>query len=281
MSQSVLITGCSSGIGLCTAQVLKTRGFRVFATARKLPDVHALQQHGLESLQLDVNDSDSIQAAVNEVLQHTDGTLFALINNAGYAQPGALEDLNRALLRQQFETNVFGLQELTNQVLPIMRAQGYGRIIHLSSVLGHITLPYRGAYNASKFAVEGLANTLRLELHGTSIFVSLIVPGPIKSEFRDNALAQVAHMQNTSSAHTAAYQQMFKHFAKDRKTPPFELPPEAVAQKILQALQSRHPKTHYYVTVPSHLFNILKRVLPVRAMDWILWQIAKNEITER
>jgi short-subunit dehydrogenase len=278
MSQAVLITGCSSGIGLCTANLLKAHGYRVFATARKPDDVAALAQQGLESLPLDVNDSNSIQQAVNEVLQRSGGHLFALINNAGYAQPGALEDISRDLLRQQFETNVFGLQELTNQVLPIMRAQGYGRIIQLSSVLGHITLPYRGAYNASKFAVEGLTNTLRLELHDTPIYVSLIVPGPIKSEFRSNALLQFVHnLQNRPSAHSDAYQRLLQNFADDRQPPPFELSPTAVAQKILQALQSRRPKIHYHVTIPSHLFNILKRLLPSRALDWVLRQISKQE----
>jgi short-subunit dehydrogenase len=282
MTQSVLITGCSSGIGLCTAELLKSHGYQVFATARKLQDVQALQQQGFESLQLDVNDSSSIQAAVAELLRRTGGTLFALINNAGYGQPGALEDLSRDLLRQQFETNVLGVQELTNCIVPVLRAQGYGRIIYLSSLLGHVALPYRGAYNASKFAVEGLANTLRLELRGLPIYVSTIVPGPIKSEFRDNALTQfVNHLENKPSVHTATYHHMLKRFTDNRQPEPFELPPEAVAQKILRALQSRRPKTHYYVTFPAHLLTFLKRLLPTRALDWVLWQISKKETSGR
>jgi len=168
-TRTILITGCSSGIGRCVARGLATRGYRVFATARRREDVEHLRAEGLAGLQLDLADSASIAAAVDEVLERTDGHLYALFNNGAYGQPGAVEDLSREVLRLQFETNLFGWHELTNRVLPVMRQQGYGRIIHNSSVLGFVALPFRGAYTASKYALEGLTDTLRLELRGSGI----------------------------------------------------------------------------------------------------------------
>lgn len=183
--RAVLITGCSSGIGLCAAEGLKKRGYRVFATARKDADVKRLESRGLESLKLDLTDTDSIAAAVGEISERTGNRLYGLFNNGGYGQPGAVEDLTTDVLRAQFETNFFGSHELTRRVLPVMRIRGEGRIVQNSSVLGLITLKYRGAYNASKFALEGFSDTLRQELRGTNIHVSLIEPGPILSRFRE------------------------------------------------------------------------------------------------
>src|SRR3990172_7495705 len=177
--KSVLITGCSSGIGRCLALGLHARGYRVFATVKKEKDITALRAAGLESLVLDLRSPDSIRAAVDEVLVKCDGQLYALINNGAYGQPGAVEDLTREALRLQFETNVFGTQDLTNRVLPVMRRQNKGRIIQISSLLGIVCLAYRGAYNASKFALEALSDTLRLELRGTNIHIVLIEPGPL------------------------------------------------------------------------------------------------------
>ncbi|MCK5387583.1 MAG: SDR family NAD(P)-dependent oxidoreductase, partial [Gammaproteobacteria bacterium] len=187
--KSILITGCSSGIGLCVAQALQQRGYRVFATARKKDDVKKLIALGLESFQLDLDDSTSIKSAFNAIIEKTNGTLDALFNNGAYGQAGAVEDLSRDVLRQQFETNVFGWHELTNLALPVMLKQGHGRIIQNSSVLGIIALKLRGAYTASKYAIEGLSDTLRQELMGTNIYVSLIEPGPIESQFRANSFA--------------------------------------------------------------------------------------------
>ena len=168
--KTILITGCSTGIGYCVAHGLQQRGYRVFATARREESVKALQDEGLESLQLDLDDSDSIKKAVIEILHRTGGELYALFNNGAYAIPGAVEDLSRDAMRAQFETNFFGWLELTNLILPVMRKQGFGRIIQNSSVLGFVALPFRGAYNATKYAVEGLSDTLRLELKNTDIF---------------------------------------------------------------------------------------------------------------
>jgi NAD(P)-dependent dehydrogenase (short-subunit alcohol dehydrogenase family) len=269
--KAVLITGCSSGIGLCVARGLKARGWRVFATARQPGDVARLQAEGLESLPLDLRDSDSVRAAVAEILDRTDGRLEALFNNGAYGQPGAVEDLSREALREQFETNLFGTQELTNQVIPTMRRQGRGRILYNSSVLGLVALPYRGAYVASKFALEGLADTLRLELAGTSIHVCLIEPGPILSRFRDNAHAAFQrHIRAEISPHGEKYAAMAARLLKEGPAAPFTLPPEAVLKRVIHALESARPRARYPVTVPTYLFAALRRLLPTRALDAIL-----------
>ena len=274
LNRSILITGCSSGIGLCVAKGLKTRGYRVFATARKETDVQQLRADGFESLCLDLADSDSITAAVDEILARTDGTLDALFNNGAYGQPGAVEDLSRDVLRAQFETNLFGWHELTSQVLPVMRRQGHGRIIQNSSVLGFVALRYRGAYNASKYALEGLSDTLRLELMGTDIHVSLLEPGPVSSRFRENAF--IAYRENIdpdSSVHRDKYLAMETRLKTAGPAVPFTLPPEAVLKKVIHALESRRPKARYYVTFPTYLFGFLKRVLSDRLLDRILYKL--------
>ncbi len=275
---SILITGCSSGIGLCAAQTLAKRGYRVFATARRPESVQALQQQGFESLLLDVNDSASIKAAVTNILSLTGGTLDALLNNAGNGHAGAIEDLSREIFRTQFETNVFGLIELTNAIIPVMRRQGHGRIIQISSVLGIVSLPFRGAYNASKAAVESLSDALRIELRGSNIYVSLIEPGPIESEFRTNAL-QISNgeLDNEHSVHRLVYEKMRNKTQDVKNKDLFTLPPDAVVKKIIHALESRKPKIHYFVTTPTYILTTLKRLLPSRAMDWLVWQMSKLE----
>ncbi len=278
MTRSILITGCSSGIGLCAAEGLQARGWRVFATARKPDDVAMLAAKGLEALQLDLDDSISIQRALDEVLARSGGTLDALFNNAGYGQPGAVEDLSRAVLRAQFETNLFGMIELTNRVLPVMRRQGHGRIVQNSSILGYIVLAYRGAYNASKFAIEGITDTLRLELRGTGIHVSLIEPGPIKSRFRANAFA--AYQQNIdaqASAHRACYAAMEARLQKIGPAAPFTLGPEAVLDKLIHALESPRPRARYPVTKPAYFFAYAKRLLPGGWLERILGRISDRE----
>ena len=268
IGKSVLITGCSSGIGLSVASGLKDKGYRVFATARKAPDVARLTAAGFESLQLDLADPVSIRTAVDDILARTDGTLDALFNNGAYGQPGAVEDLSREVLRAQFETNLFGWHELTNRVLPVMRRQGHGRIIQNSSVLGFVALRFRGAYNASKFALEGLTNTLRLELAGTGIHVSLIEPGPIASRFRENAFkAYQRNINPETSVHRDKYMRMEERLTKQGPAVPFTLPPEAVLKKVIHALESRRPRARYYVTFPTYLFGFLKRVLSARLLD--------------
>lgn len=272
---SILITGCSSGIGLATALQLKQRGYRVFAAARKAQDVAALQTQGLESIQLDVNDSASMKQALDTILTLTGGTLDALFNNAGYLQAGAIEDLTRDAERAQFETNVFGPMELIRLVLPIMRKQGHGRIIQNSSILGVITLPYYGAYNASKFALEGFSNTLRQELRGTHIYVSIINPGPIKSQLRSNAYQRYKNMlAQQPSLHSEIYTRMEQvYFTPGEADTHLMLKPDAVVKKVIHALESKRPRAHYYIGLPAQTLAFVKRLLPDRALDWILNKI--------
>ena len=268
---TVLVTGCSSGIGRCIAEGLHARGHRVFASARKAADVDALRAAGLEAVELDLDSSTSIHRAVDAVLERTGGRLDALFNNGAYGQPGAVEDLSRDALRAQFETNLFGWVELTNRVLPVMRAQGHGRIVQNSSVLGLVALAYRGAYVASKFALEGLTDTLRLELRGSGIHVSLIEPGPIESRFRANAWeAFRRHIDAGHSVHREAYAALAARLRKEGHAAPFTLPPEAVLGRVIHALESPRPRARYYVTFPTRLFGTLRRILPTRALDRIL-----------
>ncbi len=270
-SKSILITGCSSGIGYCVARALQQRGYRVFASARRAESVEALNNEGLESLQLDLDDSESIRSAIAEILGRTGGELYALFNNGAYGIPGAVEDLSRDTLRTQFETNVFGWQELTNLVLPVMRRQGYGRIIQNSSVLGFVAMPFRGAYNASKFAIEGLSDTLRLELADTDIHISLIEPGPIVSQFRANGVQLLEkHIDIENSIHRDNYRRVLERLKQPGPVTPFTLPPEAVLDKVIHAIEARRPKSRYYVTFPTYLFGYLKRFLPTRWLDKIL-----------
>ncbi|SDM59977.1 Short-chain dehydrogenase [Franzmannia pantelleriensis] len=277
-TRSILITGCSSGIGHAAAHALAKRGWRVFATARAAADVTRLEEEGFEALPLDLADSASIEAAVAAVQARTKGRLTALFNNGAYGQPGAVEDLTRAVLREQLETNLLGTHELTARVLPMMRAQGHGRIVHNSSVLGFAALPYRGAYICSKFALEGLTDTLRQELTGSGIHISLIQPGPIASRFRENAYqAFKANIDTTHSAHADTYRKVEARLASQEGKAPFTLGPEAVVDKLIHALESRRPKPRYAVTVPTHLFAALKRVLSTRGMDRVLLRSTRDE----
>lgn len=269
--RSILITGCSSGIGYHVAQGLKERGYRVFASVRKTTDVTRLEAEGLESLQLDLDDEASIQAAVREVLRRTDGRLYALFNNGAYGQAGAVEDLSRDTLRAQLETNLLGWHDLTCRIIPAMRKQGSGRIIQNSSVLGFAAMPYRGAYNCSKFALEGLTDTLRLELAGTGIHVSLIEPGPIRSRFRANAYAMfIKNIDMDNSYHAAQYRKQIERLQKAGDAAPFTLGPDAVLKKVIHALESPRPRPRYYVTFPTYLFGYLKRLLSTRMLDRLM-----------
>ncbi|MEN8213575.1 MAG: SDR family oxidoreductase [Pseudomonadota bacterium] len=272
--RSIIITGCSSGIGRCVALGLKQRGYKVFATARRQQDIERLESDGVSACYLDYADSDSIHAAFHHVMQSTGGSLYALFNNGAYGQPGAVEDLTRETLRSQFEANLFGWHELTRLAVAVMRLKNEGRIIHNSSILGFAAMPYRGAYNASKFALEGLADTQRLELRGSGIHISLIEPGPIRSRFRANAYQKfIENIDADHSVHHEAYQKMISRLKKEGDAAPFTLPPEAVLNKVVHALESKRPKIRYPVTFPTHLFAFLKRVLSNRRMDWLLAKI--------
>lgn len=272
--KSILITGCSTGIGLDAALTLNKMGFDVYATARKAQDVENLREQGLNAKLLDLDDESTIKNAVQWVLDQTGGTLDALFNNGAYGQAGAIEDLPVEALREQFESNFFGWHKLTQMVLKIMRQQGYGRIVQNSSVLGLVAMPYRGAYNASKFAIEGYTDTLRLELRGTHIQVSLIEPGPIESQFRANALEKFReHIDIEGSVHKAAYQPQVERLAKKGNSTSFTLPASAVTKVLIHALTAKKAKSRYYVTTPTYLMAWFRRLLPTSWLDAIL---AKN-----
>ena len=275
MADFILITGCSTGIGLHLAQRLQQEGYQVLATARKENDVTRLQQSGLRAHKLDLNDEHSIEAAAEWALAESDGQLYALINNGAYGQTGAIEDLPTQALREQFNTNLFGWHHLLRLILPTMLQQNRGRIIQISSVLGLVAMKYRGAYNASKFALEGYTDTLRLELRDTAIQISLIEPGPIRSQFRSNALIKFQqHIDVATSRHHEVYQQTLQRLQNPTPKNPFTLEPESCLKPVLHALRSKPAKTRYGVTFPTHLFALLRRILPTRWLDSILCRSA-------
>ena len=276
-NRSILITGCSSGIGHACAHGLAARGWLVIASARQSSDVERLKTEGLSAVQLDLDDPDSIATGLSSALALTDGRLDALFNNGAYGQPGAVEDLSRDVLRAQLETNLLGWHDLTRRVIPVMRAQGHGRIVQNSSVLGLVALPFRGAYVASKFALEGLTDTMRLELHGSGIKISLIEPGPILSRFRDNAhLAYQRAIDKESSVFRETYVGMEERLTTEGPAQPFTLPAEAVLKKLIHALESPRPRPRYYVTLPTYLMATIRRLLPTTLLDWSLRLISRG-----
>jgi NAD(P)-dependent dehydrogenase (short-subunit alcohol dehydrogenase family) len=266
--RSILITGASSGIGLAAAETLKARGWRVLATARKADDIERLRlEEGLEVIPCELADHASVEACADEALRLTDGTLTALFNNGAYGQVGAVEDLPTDILRQQFEVNLFAAHTLVRRVLPTMRARGEGRIVQCSSVLGLMAAPYRGAYCASKFALEALTDCLRLELADTQIKVSLIEPGPIRTKFVATALARFRDtIDIAGSAHRDTYNERLASMDADG-TERFKLEPAEVVFKLIHALESPSPQRRYYVTTPTHAAVALKRILPTSLLD--------------
>jgi NAD(P)-dependent dehydrogenase (short-subunit alcohol dehydrogenase family) len=269
--KSVLITGCSSGIGLDAARGLQARGWRVFATCRAEVDCERLRDEGLESFRLDYDDPDSISGAVAETIRRTGGTLDALFNNGAFAIPCAYEDLPRDGFRAILETNLIGYHDLTCRILPIMRAQGYGRIVNNSSILGMVGYRWRTAYVATKFALEGITDVLRIELRGTNIHPILIEPGPITTKFRENSAIQFKRwVKWESSARRDEYAEVLARFENSTGPDRFELPAAAVTAKLIHALESPRPKPRYYVTVPTYVMGFARRFLPVRALDRLL-----------
>ncbi len=276
-TRTVLVTGCSSGIGLATARLLRNHGWVVLPTARKREDLDRLQAEGFKPVELDVGDGASVRRAAKEALDHFGGRVGALVNNAGYGQPGAVEDLSREVMRHQFEVNVFGLQELTNLLIPTFREQGYGRIVNISSVVGRVAIPFMGIYAASKWAVEALSDALRVELRGTGIAVALVEPGPIATAFHDNAVER-AKSQIDKVGQSRFADRYRRQIAGERTesslSAPFEKPPEAVARKILHALESPRPHTRYPVTFPAYGGAFLRRFAP----DWLLDEIMARRL---
>lgn len=272
MTKSILMTGCSSGIGYDAAHKMKARGWQVFATCRSEADCVRLRGEGLESFVLDYEVADSIPKALAKCLEQTGGTLDAVFNNGAYAIPGPVEDISRDALRASFEANFFGHFDLINQIIPVMRKQGYGRIVNCSSVLGIAAMRYRGAYNATKFALEGMTDTLRLELYGSGIAVCLIEPGPIRTDFRKNAIKQFekwVDWQNSGIRMEYETALLDKLYKVGTGPDPGELGPEAVTAKLIHAVESARPKPRYFVTTPTYVAAFLKRVLSSRMQDRI------------
>ena len=271
MKRSILITGCSSGIGLDAARTLHQRGWQVFASCRKEEDCARLRAEGIASPRLDYADEASIEAALAEVLAATGGTLDAVFNNGAYAVPGAVEDLPRGALRAIYETNLFGVHDLTRRVLPVMRAQGHGRIVNCSSVLGIVGLKWRGAYVSTKFAMEGLTDVLRLEMRDTPIDIILIEPGPITTKIRANSIPHFEKWIDWRASPRAAQYEatLVPRLYKDSGKDAFELGPEAVTAKLIRALEAKHPRPRYYVTTPTYFMGAMRRLLPSRALDWL------------
>lgn len=260
---TIIITGCSSGIGAYCARALASDGWRVFATVRKPEDREPLEADGIEALLMDYTDEASIAALVDTVTERTGGRIDALFNNGAYGQPGAVEDLSTAVLRRQFEANFFGWHELTRRVIPLMRRRGAGRIVQCSSILGLLPYRYRGAYTASKYALEGLSVTLRMELVGTGIHVSLIEPGPIESRFTANALKMIEeNVDLENSAHAAEYKRQLARLDGTGPVNRYKLGPDAVYKVLKHALTATRPRPHYPVTVPARRGLLLKRLLP-------------------
>ncbi len=270
--KTVLITGCSTGIGASSARLLKERGWTVIPTARKEADLERLRDEGFDPIEMDMADSESVARGAEEVLRRTEGRLGGLVNNAGFGQSGAVEDVKREHLLHQFEVNVFGLQDLTNRLLPAMRKQGAGRIVHVSSVVGRVSIPFLGCYSASKFAVEALADAQRVELYGSGVGVILIEPGPIITEFRRTAAQRAEETLDLEKSGKSQFyiEQIQKRLDHQKKANLINKEPEAVAIKIVRALESSRPKRRYAITIPAHLGAFMRRFAPDALVDFVL-----------
>lgn len=270
-SRSILISGCSSGIGLTAAKTLKARGWRVFATARKQTDLATLERDiGVEALSMELSDVASINRCADAVLAKTGGKLDALYNNAAYGIVGAMEDISADVLRKHFDVNVIGTHELTRRMVPVMRAQGHGRIVTCSSVLGLVSGPYRGAYSASKYAVEAMTDALRYELAGSGISVSLLEPGPIKTQFLPSTLAQFdATVDAANSPHKAQYAKRLAAMANDTSSF-LKFGPESVVKSLVHALESPRPRVRYRISPHTYAIATFRRLLPSRVLDMLL-----------
>lgn len=272
MSQkSILITGCSSGIGYDAAHALRAHGWRVFAACRKSKDCDRLRAEGFDSPRIDYEDEATIEHGLAEVLAATGGRLDALFNNGAYAIPGPVEDIPTEALRTIFQSNLIGWHDLTRRVIPVMRAQGHGRIVQCSSVLGFVAMKWRGAYVSTKFALEGLTDALRLEMAGTGIEVSIIDPGPIETDFRQNAIKEFekwVDWENSARADEYRDSLLDQLYEGSSKGP--QWPASAVTRKLIHALTARRPRARYYVTTPTYVMGLLRRILPTRALDWIV-----------
>lgn len=272
-NRTVLVTGCSTGIGRAAAQVLRDRGWTVYPTARADGDLDRLKSEGFDPIRLDMAEEESVAAAAAEALRRAGSVgLGGVVNNAGFGQPGAVEDVSRAAFRRQFEVNLFGMQDLANRLVPAFRRQGWGRIVNISSVVGRIALPFMGVYSATKFAMEALGDAQRVELHGSGVTVSIVEPGPIETAFGENAARSGREtLRPEASVFGGVYRTKLDRVStRPARRELFRLPPEAVAKAIAHALESPRPRRRYPVTVPAHLGAWMARILPDAVLDRIL-----------
>ncbi len=271
--QVVLITGSSSGIGRATALEAARRGHRVFASARRVEDVLPLEGDSrIAALSLDVTDPSSIQAAVQTVLRRA-GRLDALINNAGYGQYGAVEEVSGQDWRRQFDVNLFGGLEAIRAVLPAMRDAGFGTIVNVSSVAGKISIPFAAPYCSSKHALEALSDALRVEVAPFGIRVVVVEPGPIATRFTERARSLVLPLFSRPGPYRAFYANAER--AMDTNFQKGKLPPETVARVILDAIESERPKTRYRITSMAKTLLPLRRLLPDRFFDRQMKKVLK------
>ena len=276
MTKTILITGCSSGIGLDCAIELQKRGWQVFATCRKQADCERLEaEHGLVSFVLDYEKPETIKSGLHQALALADDGIDVLFNNGAYAITAAGEDVPVEAMRAIFESNFFGWHDLNCQIIPHMRARGQGRILQNSSILGFAAMRYRGAYNATKFAIEGLTDTMRMELKGSGVEMILIEPGPIRTKIRENAYKNFKKWITVEgSAHEVLYRKILipRLSAVNPKKDPFELGVEAVTKAVIHAVEAKRPKLRYRITWATKLMMVVKRLLPTRLMD----KVARN-----
>ncbi len=266
----ILITGCSTGIGYYCAKKLHNEGYFVIASCRAEKDVKRLIDEGLHCVKLDLDSSESIEEGIRDTLTLTNDELDILINNGAYGQPGAVEDLERKVLERQFSTNVFGTHELTVKLTKTLLTSQKPRVIQISSILGFVAMRNRGAYIASKYALEGLTDTMRLEFSDTKLKLSLIEPGPITSNFRQNAKkAFLKNINIEKSRHIDNYKQSLERLNSSEQQS-FTLSEEAVYKKVILAINSKEPKPRYYVTRPTYIFGFLKRILSSKLLDKLL-----------
>lgn len=270
-SKAVLITGCSTGIGAETARHLATKGWTVYATARKPETLSELASAGCKTLALDVTDEASMSAAVDQVAE-AEGAVGVLINNAGYSQSGAVESIELDSIRRQFETNVFGLIRMSQLCLPGMREQGWGRIVNIGSMGGKLTFPGGGIYHATKYAVEAISDAMRFESRGFGVDVVLIEPGLITTEFASAASTSL----DEGIADDGPYAEFNRHVGK-MTVGAYEGPlaklgggPDAVAKVIEKALNAKRPKPRYTVTPSAKLTIAQRRMVTDRAWDRIM-----------
>lgn len=270
--RSLLITGCSSGIGAAAAEIMAKRGWQVIASARKAADVEALKARGFDAVALDYADPQSVQDGLASALDLTHGRLDALFNNGAFGLPGAVEDLPRGGLESVFQTNVFGVHDLTRRAIAVMRKQGHGRIVQHSSILGLVPLRWRGAYVASKYALEGLTDVLRIEMRDTNIRIATLNTGPVTSKIRVNSIPHFERWIDWENSPRAAQYRdsLLNRLYGDHGPDRFELPPSAVVEKLIHALENPNPRPRYFITKPSYVMSTLKRLLPQSTLDWLI-----------